>query len=108
MFRHNPAEGHLTHLNNCTSYYENSKEKIILEELHKLWKHHTAHLKELHQKNENSTGQNPNNSTKFEIGQPVMVKNHTCHIFKPKYLLDYKVLKINASTLLLIILNGKE
>ena len=34
-----------------------------------------------------------NNSTKFEIDQPVMVKGHTHHTFKPKYLSDYKVLK---------------
>ena len=50
-----------------------------------------------------------NSSTKLKIGQPVMVKNHACHTFDPKYLLDYKVLKIlNDSTLLLITPNGKE
>ena len=46
---------------------------------------------------------------KFEIEQPVMVKNHTHHTFEPKYLLDYRVLKIiNESTLFLIMPNGKE
>ena len=35
-----------------------------------------------------------------------MVKNDACHTFEPKYLLDYKVLKIpNDST---ILFNGKE
>ena len=35
--------------------------------------------------------------------------NHVCNTFEPKYLLDYKVLKIiNDSTLFLIIPNGKE
>ena len=29
-------------------------------------------------------GHNHNNSTKFKIGQPVTVKNHTHHTFKPK------------------------
>ena len=59
-----------------------------MEELHKLWKHHTTHLKELYQRKEKPTEQSHNNSTKFKICQPVMVKNHGCHTFKPKYLLD--------------------
>ena len=38
-----------------------------------------------------------------------MLKNHAHHSFKPKYLLDYKVLKIlNDSTLLPVTINGKE
>ena len=74
-----------------------------MEELHQLWKHLTAHLKDLCQRKENPTGHNHNKSTKFEIGQAVMVKNHTCYTLEPKYLLDYKVLKIlNDSTLLVI------
>ena len=37
----------------------------------------------------------------LDICQPVMVKNHGYFTFKPKYLLNYKVLKIlNGSTLL--------
>ena len=35
---------------------------------------HAATLKELCQRNENPTEQSHNNSTKFEIGQQVMVK----------------------------------
>ena len=38
-----------------------------------------------------------------------MVKNHACHTFEPKYLLDYRILNIlNDSTLLLVTLNWKE
>ena len=38
-----------------------------------------------------------------------MVKNYAHHAFEPKYLLDYRVLKIcNDSTLLLGMPNGKE
>ena len=38
-----------------------------------------------------------------------MVKNHAHHTFEPKYLLDYRVLKIlNDRTLLLIMPYGKE
>ena len=80
-----------------------------MEELHELWKHHTAHLKELHQKNKNPIDQIHNNSTKFKIGQPVMVKIMLTILSNPKYLLDYKALEIlNDNTLLLITPNGKE
>ena len=49
------------------------------------------------------------NNPEFEIGQPVMVKNHVHLIFKPKYLLDYRVLKIlHNITLLLVTPNDKE
>ena len=38
-----------------------------------------------------------------------MVKNHAHHTFEPKYLLDYRVLKLlNDSTLLLVTPNKKE
>ena len=38
-----------------------------------------------------------------------MVKNHVCHTLKPKYLLEYNILKIlSDSTLMLITPNGKE
>ena len=38
-----------------------------------------------------------------------MVKTHAHHTFKPKYLMDYKVLKIpNDITLLIITPNGEE
>ena len=51
----------------------------------------------------------PKSNTDFEIGQAVMVTNHTHHTFKPKYLIDYRVLKIlNESTLLLVTPTGRE
>ena len=49
------------------------------------------HIKGLTPKKKNPIGHHNNKSTKFKIGPPVMVKNHACHTFKPKYLLDYKV-----------------
>ena len=48
-----------------------------------------THLIGLCQKNENPTEQIHNNCTIFAFGKPVMVKNHSSHTFKPKYLLDY-------------------
>ena len=106
MFGCNPAEGQVSHFNNCNRYYGNNRGKIILEKLHKLWKHHAEHLKDLCQWTENPTEHNHNNSTEFEIGQPVVVKNHACHTFKPKYLLDDK-LKYLITAVLLITPNGK-
>ena len=108
MFRWIPAEGCLTHHNN-NRYYGTNKGKIILEQLHKLWKDHSAHLIELHQRKEYTHQQINKNNTKFEISQAVKVKYHACHSFEPKYLLDYKVLKmINDSTLLVIVPYGNE
>ena len=45
---------------------------------------------------------------KFEIGQLFMVKNHVCHTFEPKCLLDYRALKILSDSTPLVTLNGKE
>ena len=79
MFWWDPVEEQLTHLNNCSKYCGNNKGKIILEDLHKLWKQHTAHLKELFQRIENHTEQNHNSGIKFEIGKPIIVKSNACH-----------------------------
>ena len=51
---------------------ETKEEKIILEGLHKLWKHHAAHLKDSHQRKEN-----PMDTiiTIVENCSPVMGKN---------------------------------
>ena len=74
-----------------------------MEELYKLWKHHTTHVRELCQRKEYTEQQVNKNNTKFKLGQPVMVKNHACQTSEPKYLLDNKVfIIINDSTLFLI------
>ena len=52
MFGQDPAEGCPSHLNTSKRYYRAGEGKIVLEELHKLSKHHAKHLKELHQRNE--------------------------------------------------------
>ena len=47
---------------------EPTKEKIMLKELHKLWKHQAAHQKKLCQRKECTDQQNNNKKiTKFEI-----------------------------------------
>ena len=108
MFGWDPAEGHLTYLNN-KRYYGTNEGKIVLEELHKLGKHHAKHLRELYQRNEHKDQQINKNNPKLEIGQVVIVVNHAHPIFEPKYLLDCRVLKVlNNSTLLSIMPNGKR
>ena len=42
MFGHEPMEGWLAYINNCSRYYGDNKGKIVLNELPKLWKHHTT------------------------------------------------------------------
>ena len=105
MFGCNPAEGHLSHLNNSNKYYDTNEGKIVLEELYKLWKHHANHLNGIHQRNEHMNNQSSNNNPKFKIGQAVIVKNHALHTLEPKYLLDYRVQSttiLSDSTLLLV------
>ena len=101
QFGHEPAEGQLTHLNNCSRFHRDNRGKIMLAKLQKLWKHHAAYLKDVHYRKDKFKPCKPRNNIKFEIGQTVMVKIHACHTLKPKYLMDYRVLKIIESTLLL-------
>ena len=109
MFGFGHAESQLAYLNNCSRYYTDNSGKIILAKLHKLWKHHAAYLKDIHYKKDDSKPCKPRNKTKFEIGQTVMIRNHTHHAFKAKYLMYYNLLKIlNESTLLLVTPNGRE
>ena len=68
------AEGWLTHLNNSSRYYEDNKDKIILAELHKMWKHYVVYLKEICTRKDDYTPSKPKNNTKCEIGWTVMVK----------------------------------
>ena len=106
MFGCDPAKGCLFHLNSIKRHYGSNEGKIVLGELHKLWKHHAKHLKEMHQRNEHIDHQISKKNPKFQISQPVMVKNHAHHTFKSQYPLDYRVLKmLNDSTFLLVILN---
>ena len=65
-------------------------------------------MRELHKRNKHRDQQINKDNPKFEIGQLVMVKSYAYHTFEPKYLLDYRVLKVlNDTTLLLVTSNGK-
>ena len=88
MFGHEPIEGRLTHLNNCNWYYGDNKGKVILAELHKLWKYHAACLKDIHYRKDDSTPCKPKNNMCFEVGQAIIDKNHAHHNFEPRYLMD--------------------
>ena len=48
MFGHELGECLLTHPNNCSEYYGDIKDEIILVEFNKLWEHHVAYLKDTH------------------------------------------------------------
>ena len=109
MFGWDLAEGHLSHLNNSERYYGTKEGKIVLEELYKLRKQYTTHLKEMHQRNGYMDHQIENDNLTFEVGQSVMVRNHACHTFEPKFQLDYWVLQIPYdNTVLLVTPDGKE
>ena len=102
-------EDPLIHLNNCSRYYGNNKGKIILAVFHKLWKYHAAYIRDIHNRKDDFSPSKPTNNAKFKIGQAVIVRNHACLTLEPKYLTDYRVLKIlNESTLPVVTPNGKE
>ena len=52
MFGWDLAERCLSHLKNSNRYYGTYEGRIVLEELHKVWKHYTNHVKEMHHRNE--------------------------------------------------------
>ena len=108
MFGYKPAD-QLTYLNSCSRYYGDNNGKIMLTKLHKLWKHHAAYLKDIDYRKDDSKPCMSRNNTKFETGQAALVKNHADSAFEPKYLMDYRVLKIlNESTLLLVTPNSRK
>ena len=89
MFGWDLVDKYLSHLNNNNRYYGTKEGKIVLEELHKSWKYHANHFREMHQRNEHMDHQIGNINPKFEVGQLVMVRNHAHHTYEPKHLLDY-------------------
>ena len=60
MFGWHPAEECPTYFNNSNKYYEMNKRKIILEELHKLWKH-------------------PHSTSKYAVSTPSHTPLHSTH-----------------------------
>ena len=82
-----------------------------MADLHNIWKHHAAYLKEIHDRKDNCTHSKPANNAKLRIGQEVMVQNyvHQTFDFEPKYLNILQSTKIlNESSFLLITPNRKE
>ena len=94
MFGWDPAEGHLSHHNNSKRYYRSNLWKIVFEETSPIMEAPYKTCKRTAPKKWAHTPRNNMKNPKFEIGQPVMVMHHVHHIFEPKYLLDYRELKI--------------
>ena len=93
----------MSHINNSNMYCGTNEDKIVLEELHKLWKLHTNHLRKMHKRNEHKDVPSGNNNLKFEVRQLVMIKDHANCTLEPKYLVDYRVQQIlNDNTHLLV------
>ena len=75
MFGHDPVEGQLTHVNNCSRYYGANEGKIISTEFQKLWKHHAPYLREINSRKDVCTPSKPTNHAKLKIGQMVIVRD---------------------------------
>ena len=61
MFGWDP-EGCLSHLNNSNMFYGTNEDKVVLEELHILWNHHTNHLRQMPQRIEHKDVPSCNNN----------------------------------------------
>ena len=65
MFGSDLVEGCLSHLHSMKKYYDTNEGKAVLDELHKLCKHHNKYLRGVHQRNEHTDHQIGNNKLKF-------------------------------------------
>ena len=81
----------------------NDKGLILFAEICKLW---SAHIKSLQENRLLKTEKVKNNkhfkAHNFKVGQLIAVKNHLRNMFKPKFVSDYRILKVVKECTLLI------
>ena len=76
---------------------------ILFTELHKLWSAHTKSLQENRLLKAEKVEKNKNVRVHgFRVGQLIAVKNHLRNTFEPKFVSDYRILKIVNEHILLI------
>ena len=74
-----------------------------------MWKIHAELLCNSRQSKDPEEEKKFDNASDLKIGQLVLIKNHNTSTFQPKYLADYRVIKIvNDSTVIVSSLDGKE
>ena len=102
IHRRDPLEGHIRLLGpDSVRYLGDNKGLILFAELHKLWSVHTKSLQENRLLKTEKVEKNKTFKVhNFKVDQLIAVKNHLRSMFKPKFMSDYRILKIaNEHTL---------
>ena len=104
IYGRDPLEGHTRLLGpGSIKYLGDNKGLILFAELCKLWSAHTKSLQENRLLKTEKVKKNKNFKVhNFKVGQLIAVKNHLRNTFEPKFVSDYRILKIvNKCTLLI-------
>ena len=85
MFRWDPAEGHLSHLNNRNGYHSTNEDKTVLEELHNCGSIIPTTLEKCTKEMNIMMFPISYSNPKFKVAQSVMVRNHVDYSSQPKW-----------------------
>ena len=103
-----PLEGRLSHLQSYCRYIGEWPGRLAVFGLRNMWKTHAKWLQELRQ-SEHETERKYNHTTDLKEGQLVRMKKHIVRVFQPKYLADYRVIKvITENTVIVVSPDGRE
>ena len=95
-------EGRLNHLQCYCRYVGEQPGRLAVQELRNIWMMHAKLLQELRQSGP-ETDKKYNSTRNLKEGKLVLMKNHNVTAFQPKYLADYRVIKvINKGKLVLM------
>ena len=112
VFRRDPLEGRLTHIQGYCRYDGEQPGRQMVQELQKLWKVHAETLHDIWTQKDPEEGDDDikcDKATDLKIGQLVLIKNNTGIAFDPKYLADHRVVWIvNESVVILQTPESKE
>ena len=109
VFGRDPLEGRLSDLQNYCRYLGTEPGQLAVDKLKCIWKLHVELLHDSRQSKDPEEERKFNKASDLKIGQLVLIKNHAASTFQPKYLGDYRVMKIvNDSTVIVSSPDGKE
>ena len=93
VFGRDPLEGRLSHLQNYCLYLRTEPGWLGVDKLKHMWKLHAELLLDFRQTKDAKVERKFDKASDLNIGQLVLIKNHTASTFQPKYLPDHRVIK---------------
>ena len=109
VFGRDQLKGTVTHLKNSCRYLGTEPGKQAVDKLKCMWKLHAELLCDSRQNKDPEEERKFNKASGLKIRQLVLIKNHTISTFQPKYLADYRIIKIvNDSIVIMSSPDGKE